>query len=477
MASPNAPSKLVFDNTGDEFVPRDVEFIEGSITSLPTNLRLELMQFCRVNKTRDLPIAKTEWTHHQALYFSQKGRPRKLGVRDTREVLLAGRFRYGSGKQLLVVQAQPASNWEGNRARFIVADPKGGYSSLYKIWRLQPDLTTIPDSDSTVMFFSRKPAQNTAPPSSPLIEGSEQLPVDLTYATSDEERNSRSRVRKEKDVVAGPAARQPTATVPRLAFNNQERQDTVPTSRPFDDMNDGSDSDIPLMVLKKRRTAEGSKNVAFGARVIAKATTSLFRKIFQGDVSSDSSSDAEMEPIRTPTRERPIDVPLRLSPKPAGQAKSSRMFVSDARYFTVTPPGSIKSIPFRDSPDPAVDPENQTPPITNEVEPDTEVEEPPPRPYRPGYKIEQARVNFISQKGEIVRVKPWSMCDSLDKIFRQANAADIINQESEKLTVEVDGEFINLVRGIDEDFDDLRVMMIDARAKEVMVRRGNRTIR
>jgi hypothetical protein len=408
MANPNAPSKLVFDNTGNDFVPRDVEYIEGSITSLPENLRRELIEFCQVNRTRDIPIAKTEWTHHQALYFSQKGRPRKLGVKDTRGVLLAGRFRYGSGKQLLVVQAQPASNWEGNRARFIVADPTGGFSSLYTIWGLQPDLATIPDSDSTVMFFSRRPAQDTAPPTSPLIEGSEQLPVDLTYDTSDEQGNNRSRVRKEKDVVAGHAAQQSTAAVTQSnpAFDHQVRQDIGGTSRPFNEIADGSDSDVPLMVLKRQRTAQGSKDVAFGARVIAKATTSLFKRIFLGDASSESDSDAEREPSGTPTRGRLVNVPLRPSPKPVAQPKSSRIFVSDARYFTVTPPGSIKSIPFRDSPDLTLDAGNQSAPIANEEEPDTEMEEPPPRPYRPGYKIEQARVNFISQKGEVVRVKP-----------------------------------------------------------------------
>jgi hypothetical protein len=106
-----------------------------------------------------------------------------------------------------------------------------------------------------------------------------------------------------------------------------------------------------------------------------------------------------------------------------------------------------------------------------------DIEQSEPRSYRPGYKIEEVRALFVNQVGEVVKAKPWNACDSLKKIFSQENGANVINQESEKLTVEVDGEFIDQIREIEEDSEDLKVMLIGVRAKAVLVRMGNRTIR
>jgi hypothetical protein len=73
---------------------------------------------------------------------------------STNEELQVSRFRYGSDRQLIVVQAKSDSNWQTNEPRIVVAKRNGrGLTGIHKVWRFYDSEDEIPAYDHNVRYI------------------------------------------------------------------------------------------------------------------------------------------------------------------------------------------------------------------------------------------------------------------------------------------------------------------------------------
>lgn len=137
----------------ERFRLRDVELLEGNITSLPQQLLDALQNWCKRHKTRHLPCAKARWSNGSTVkILPGKGgsdrRGRKWVADSTGEELGVARFRYGWHQQIIVVQAREGSLWEGGAVVVIVNAGQAG--PHWKVWRGEQHAEDIPSTRNGV---------------------------------------------------------------------------------------------------------------------------------------------------------------------------------------------------------------------------------------------------------------------------------------------------------------------------------------
>lgn len=343
-----------------------------------------------------------------------------------------GLFRYGFKKQIIVAQAKSGSDWEGGNM-VIVAGGIG--RNVFKIWRFQADESDIPDADHA---------------------------VECEYA--DEASTEPSVVLTGPDFNLAPAG---SYSVTNMAAGrdwgiSSTASRSFPLSRPVDHSFGGRDNtfsvrksaatqspaDIPAG-FKSRRAFEKSRRLSFGSsnanpysenqkrkdREIDDDAPSPKRKYRQS--SAHRGSDASSSPVISGARAQ--QPPTRNSTSRSRPSLSTIGVAPDPQLPTIKDESNISSNPL-------------------------------------AYNIKNVTVLFLGKTGAVVRQRAWPSCNSLSRLFLQADAANIINEESKKLTAVVDGVEINLMRGLEEDFDELIDMLQTAQATGLTVRRGTRDV-
>ncbi len=96
------------------------------------------------------------------------------------------------------------------------------------------------------------------------------------------------------------------------------------------------------------------------------------------------------------------------------------------------------------------------------------------------FDIEDVRLFFVNSQGIVVRKYSFKSCNSIVRLFRAADGANIINNDIDKLTTTIIGRTqeveLNAVREFEEDFDQMKLLVTKLQATEVRVARGTRKV-
>jgi hypothetical protein len=139
---------------GHMYEVREPVWQDGIVREFPRQLLQALQAFCNHNKTEDLPCASRSWTGGNTVEKmwapGEVPRYRSWQTIDNGEKLKVGRFRDGSGKQIIVVQGEKGSTWQQGNPVIIVFSKMIIGNSIWKIWRGQRKLREIPEADAAV---------------------------------------------------------------------------------------------------------------------------------------------------------------------------------------------------------------------------------------------------------------------------------------------------------------------------------------
>jgi hypothetical protein len=453
--------KLVFKRViGDrQKLPHDIKYLEGDFKIFPRALKQPLLDFCADNETRDVYVSRQQW-YKQTLTEGPDGRSRKWYAVSTKEELRVGRFRYGRDRQVIVVQAKGKSNWQNGQPLIVVAKRNGsGKTGIYKIWRFQDNEEQIPERDHDVMYAFDDDIESG--PSAP------QLGQDGPQTQPNHKPNTSTTTGMDHSGTRGVLSSS-TAT--------QLRQQVISSIEDNDVEMDSEAPNDPNATVSQRRL---NKSAPSGPRKPTKDSDKIAeRKSKHGATkTTKGTSKAVVQALEEALPFLDQQVPRVETIESNNKSKRTKQN-SRLMSLRATPRlgGPSITMPIRPSPSPSRFLNAfQDEPVKEES--DTELVRTRNRSPKPTFNINSVRVFFVSKADEIVRQRSWAACSTLDRLFRQANAADIINESFEKLTAEVDGQYINLVREDEDDFEGLEQMIVRSEVKTVKIRLGTRRIR
>lgn len=88
------------------------------------------------------------------------------------------------------------------------------------------------------------------------------------------------------------------------------------------------------------------------------------------------------------------------------------------------------------------------------------------------FDLNQVTVIYISATDVTSRNRPFKSCSSTDLFFRNAYGASIIKADGDKLSVTINGEVIDVLRDMPEDFEEVVEKIKAQEVQEVEVRNG-----
>lgn len=403
-----------------------IAHLEGEVATIPGELLRQFQQIARANKNSLLPFAKSLWkpsTNTTAQYLD--GSLRRWVSFPAEEEIKVGRFTYGATHQIILAQATEGDGWENGKIVVITCAGSisvGSNGTLWKVWRGQ-------DLDATASV-------RCAPRSQSGVQGSAQqlLPRGPTLGQVDGsntvEMTQHSDMLLASDVSRG--VQDAVVSTSSSPIGELPKRGREGSSSP--------DSDTPIAAYKRTRRAKVSANSAM-----------------RSAASRQSPELGSSDVIQLPEQHTSVNAPpiSPLTTTMTGDRPRHTLIATPSRGGVSSPSSAIPVIIEIKDEDRSPSPDNH-------------------------FDIGDARLLFINSQGSVVRERDFKSCNSIIRLFRAADGANVINSDIDKLTVTIMGKVeqmeLNVVRDFEEDFDQMKAFVTKLRAVEVSIARGTMKI-
>ena len=440
---------------------------EGDIMTFPPELLQMILQY----PSDEVPGAEPNFGGGANLIRTRRDNPKAWLSVPEKLPLRVGHFSYGRKEKIIIAQAAD-SRWEGGRPVIIVTSPTSG---KWMIWRGQEKLDDIPSTDIRVVCTVKYadaingPKPEDLPSSSPeelaighlkgadfdsIDTGKDQTAALRSGSSLQSLLRSRTRVQR-----TGSSAR-PTANTLRDFLANQgsparflQPQHQTTPKRRRDSVEDAEDH-------AGRKEDQGIYSDGLLELQTSDSVNSVIRQFDAGTNKKRNRTPSDCQRMYDGLPSEGVtsaDLRQGHGAQSLGQPRSTSEHTQHSQmpHTPSKPPRSVQRA--------NVKPKDEVIIIEDEPEP------------QPEFDLDKVQVHFVTSKNEILpRRWDFRFCGTIDRIFKRADGANIINSEINKLTITVAGEKLNIMRDLDEDFEELVECIKRRKAGFIEVTRGSR---
>lgn len=424
------------------YQPLEIIWLDGDVRTLPRRLEQDLRYFCVKYKTTDLPCAKTSWKSGNTATKSGDRR-RQWTLVQNDEQLFAGRFKYGSKQQIIVVQMEADHPWEEGEAEIIVY---AGKLDLWAVWRGQEKVEDIPEDDYLVRctLASSVPRIQTAAAAaspSPMAE------IPANTALHFQPPTSRQYLSGANRMMHTQAIDHVTVTGEQ-AVNPSKRPGAWRPGKRLRGNLSNSSSDIPIAELKRKEKYAKSTRTH---DTVNEVCSQLAPKCESVSVIPSASSD-QTRAISILDKPQPLLGHALAHQDAAGKPKQMapvNLGNELIRAAAATSRGQVGRVDATQLAD-----------FHGEASVSSTLQPP---------CLDHVNFFFEDESATIVLDCQFAIVSDVHKLFARARVAKIIDKDSLLLAARLGDEEQLVMKGIDQDFEALRQLIIEQAVTEVII--------